>query len=344
MPEAQRVDPAPPWGAAARRIEAALGLDFGPQQQAELQRGLAVAAQRLGLASAADCAARVLAGPLDAQVQQVLVEALVVGETYFFRDPALFDALAREVLQPLIERRRAGTRHLRLWSAGCASGEEAYSLAMLVAGLLPDWRAWNISILATDIDRAALARARRGSYGSWSLRADLPPSARRFLLPAEAGRWQVDPQLARLVRFAPLNLAAADWPAGTTGMDLILCRNVLMYFAPARSRLALGRLGQALAADGWLVTGSVDVPAGELPALTRATTGSLPALRRLPAAPAATPPEHPVPADHADADAAGQVLQDAVRALHHRSFLEPDHELARLRLTASLRRAKERPA
>jgi chemotaxis protein methyltransferase CheR len=338
MPEATRAAGAPLWREAARRIECALGLHFAPGQQADLQRGFAAAAQRLGFASAAECAARVVAAPLDAELQQVLVEALAVGETYFFRDPALFDTLAREILRPLIEARRAGTRHLRMWSAGCASGEEAYSLAMLVAGLLPDWRAWNLSILATDLDRAALARARDATYGTWSMRADLPLQARRFLLPAGEGRWQVDPELARRVHFAPLNLVAADWPAGITAMDLVLCRNVLIYFSPARARAALGRLGQALTDDGWLVTGSVDVPAGDLPALTRTAAGSLTTLRRERTA-VVTVPVAPAAAD--DEDATGQVLQDAVRALHHRSFMEPDHVLDRLRLTAPLRRATE---
>jgi chemotaxis protein methyltransferase CheR len=340
MRDPDRAGFAPPWGEVARRIEGTLGLHFGPGKQGDLQRGFAAAAQRLGFASAADCVARVLAGALDAQLQQALVESLAVGETYFFRDPALFDALAREVLQPLVAARRQGTRHLRLWSAGCASGEEAYSLAMLVAGLLPDWRAWNLSILGTDIDGVALAKARGATYGSWSMRVDMPPQARRFLLPAGEGRWQVDPELARRVHFAPLNLAREDWPAGVSAMDLVLCRNVLIYFSEARARAALGRLGRALTDDGWLVTGTVDVPAGDLPGLTRARAGTMPALRRERANPLSTQATPAPPQD----DATGQVLQDAVRALHHRSFLEPEHLLARLRLTAPLRRATERPA
>jgi chemotaxis protein methyltransferase CheR len=292
----QMRDPARLWGDTARWVEARLGLYFTPHQWPALERGLQAAACRLDLAGAAACAERALGDGLDALQQQVLAECLTVGETYFFRDPGVFEQLATQVLAPLVARRRQGTRQLRLWSAGCASGEEAWSLAMLVAGLLPEWRDWNLSILATDINAAALQRARAGAYGRWSVRGSLPPAAQRFLRLGRDGRHHVDAELRRIVHFAPLNLAADGYPSAatrTTAMDLVLCRNVLIYFEPGRAQAVLARLGQCLVDDGWLVTGSVEVPRARVPGLRPVRLGEVHALRR--GEPAGAAPAAPAP-------------------------------------------------
>lgn len=285
MAEATRVRTAGPWAEAARWVEASFGLHFPQRLWPDLERGLETAAARLGLRDAAACAELALAGRLDAAQQGIVAESLTIGETYFFREPALFARIASEVLQPLIARRRAGSRHLRLWSAACASGEEAWSLAMLVADLLPDWREWNISILGTDISATALEKARAGAYGPWSLRGDVPPPCRAFLHPSPDGRHHVAPELRRLVRFERLNLATAGYPSAsmlTQGMDLVLCRNVLIYFEPARIRDVLARLGRCLAPDGWLVAGPVELPPGGLDGMRIARRGPLFALRPAP--------------------------------------------------------------
>jgi chemotaxis protein methyltransferase CheR len=284
--------------ASSRWVEATLGLFFPPHQWPELERGLQLAAARLGLPHATACAQQAVAGRLGEAQRRVLAECLTIGETYFFREPLVFEQLARQVLAPLIAARRAGTRHLRLWSAACSTGEEPYSLAMLLATLLPDWRDWNISILATDLNPAALAKGRTGSYGPWSLRGALPPAARAFLPTGADGRFEVDAQLRRLVRFAPLNLAGDAFPSATTGtlaMDLVLCRNVLIYFEPTRALEVLARLGGALAHDGWLVTTPLELPHGPVPGLSTVAGSPLAALRpraavqARPAAPAQEP-------------------------------------------------------
>lgn len=270
------------WHAVSRRLEADTGLHFATSQWPDMRRGLALAASRLGLADDAACAAQLLAHALDAGQREVLAQCLTIGETYFFRDPDLFDAIGREVLLPLIDTRRAGTRHLRLWSAGCASGEEAYSLAMLLATLLPDWREWNITLLATDLNAAALAKAKAGIYGRWSLRGGIPAAARAFLRPLAGGRHEVDAGLRRMVRFEPLNLVRDLYPStgtGTAAMDLVICRNVLIYFEAARAQEVLRRLGTCLAGGGWLVTGSVELPARGVAGLQRHRLGELTALR-----------------------------------------------------------------
>ena len=286
-----------PWAQAARWVESELGLHFAPRQWPDLERGFHAAAQRLGLPGTAGCVQHALAQELDARQKQVLAECLAIGETYFFRDPALFEQLAARILPPLLAARASGTRTLRFWSAGCSSGEEPYSLAMLVAGMLPDWREWDISILATDINRAALDKGRTGAYGRWSFRGPLPEGCETFLREGGDGRRHVVPALRRLVRFAPLNLVTGDYPSPrtlTTAMDLVLCRNVLIYFEPARAAAVLERLGGALAGDGWLVTGSVEMPSQRLRGLQRVQAGSVFALRR--SAHAAAPPQEKHPA------------------------------------------------
>jgi chemotaxis protein methyltransferase CheR len=282
----------------ARWVEARLGLHYPSHLWPALHRGVEAAARRLGLPDAEACAQRALAGALGDEGQAVLMECLAVGETYFFRDPELFEQLARLVLMPIITERRAGSRHLRLWSAGCSTGEEAYSLAMLAASLLPDWRDWNISVLGTDLNGTALRRARGGAYGDWSLRHPMPARYRAFLQQGRDGKHHVCPELRRRVRFEALNLAGAAYPSavtGTIGMDLVLCRNVLIYFERERIRTVLGRLGGALSDAGWLVPGSVELPAAPIAGLSVVRKDGLFALRRSAAvpeavvAPAATP-------------------------------------------------------
>jgi chemotaxis protein methyltransferase CheR len=156
-----------------------------------------------------------------------LAAELTVGETYFFRDPAQLDFVRREALPDI--RRRTGDGHpLRVWSAGCASGEEAYSLAILL-----DEAGDDAPVFASDLSRASLAKARAAVYGPWSLRGVDAAVVRRHFRPRD-GRHVLDERIRRRVSFMPLNLAADGYPslAGPWGMDLILCRNVLMYFHP----------------------------------------------------------------------------------------------------------------
>ena len=199
----------------------------------------------------------------DAALDDLLAE-LTVGETYFFREPSQFQFIRHTVL-PEIRQRRGRDHVLRAWSAGCASGEEAYSLAIL---LLEEGLAGQCRLLATDLSRASLIKARRGTYGAWSLRGEGALAAHPYLH-GHGNRYVVDEVVRRLVTFDHLNLALDFDPACTTGvwgMDLILCRNVLIYFDPTTVRTVARRLYESLAEGGWLITASTDPPlAGEAP-------------------------------------------------------------------------------
>jgi chemotaxis protein methyltransferase CheR len=199
-------------------------------------------------------------------VRRAFVEALSVSETHFFRIRAQFEALAERVLPALLVARR-GTRRLRLWSAGCSTGEEAWSLAILVERLVPP--GWDVTVLGTDVDEAALERARRGVYGPRSFR-EAPGWVRSEWFRPTADGWEVDSRLRRRVRFAALNLATDAYPSpasGTDGIDLLLCRNVLIYFTPdARARTA-ARLSRCLAPGGWLAMAPAELSPAALPDL-----------------------------------------------------------------------------
>ncbi len=185
-----------------------------------------------------------------------LVDLLTVGETYFFRDASWFEGIERDVLVPLIARRRRdGMLRLRIWSAGCATGEEPYSLAMLIDRLLPDREAWSITILASDVNSLALESARRGLYRPWSFRQVPAATIERHFGDAGDGLRELAPEIRGMVAFTPQNLVD-DAPYGPafSDMDLIVCRHVVMYFSAEMQRLVASRLGTSLSADGWLLT------------------------------------------------------------------------------------------
>lgn len=200
-----------------------------------------------------------------------LIKALTIGETHFFRDQAQFDALATQVLPALIARKRAAAAsagfgiqpHLRVWSAGCATGEEAYSLAILLKELLPDLEQWRILILATDINPDSLARAKEALYSDWSFRETRAKALRPHYFNREAStgaavRYRLSEDIRQMVTFATLNLIEDDYPAitnNTGSMDLIICRNVTIYFTEDTTRQVVHHFYQALTDGGWLVVG-----------------------------------------------------------------------------------------
>jgi chemotaxis protein methyltransferase CheR len=188
---------------------------------------------------------------------QQLVNAVTVCETHFFRDAAQFDALYEHVLPEIIARRRK-LRTLRIWSAGCASGEEPYSIAMLLCELLPDVEQWAITVLATDVNTEGLGRARRAVYSDWAFREERAKQWRSRYFRRHGKRYELLPEVRRIVSFGWLNLAEGDWPSFETNtrfMDLVLCRNVTIYLAEAVTAGVIDRFHAALAEGGWLAVG-----------------------------------------------------------------------------------------
>ncbi len=237
-------------------ISDAMGLHFPHERWGDLQRGLSGAAQEFGFEDVRACADWLLSAGLSQTRQQVLASHLTIGETYFFRDKATLSALADHILPQLIQAQRGGEQRLRIWSAACCSGEEAYTLAILLHRLVPDLADWNLTIQGTDINPRFLHKAKAGVYGDWSFR-DVPPMIKeRYFTPTQDGLLAVIPEIRRMVSFSHMNLVEDVYPSPVTGsgvMDLILCRNVLMYFTPPQIQKVIGKLRHALKDEGWLV-------------------------------------------------------------------------------------------
>ena len=244
------------WERLSERIATRTGLHFPPERHADLRRAVVAAAPDFGFANERACAEWLLSARLSSADLRTLATHLTIGETYFFRERPSFNAIANEVMPVLIHRRRAGIKRLRLWSAACSTGEEAYSLAILVQQILPDWQEWNVSILATDINPMFLRKAEAGIYGEWSFRESGPDFRQRYFTPAGERRYRIRADVRALVTFAELNLAQDGFPSiatDTNAMDLILCRNVLVDFTPAHSQKLIASLRHALVDDGWLI-------------------------------------------------------------------------------------------
>src|SRR5579863_9333039 len=158
------------WPRLSEFIAQQTGLHFPPERRLDLQRGMLEAAADFGFVDAVTCADWLLSAPLTRPQLRTLASHLTIGETYFFREQKSFDALREHILPELIRGRRGREQRVRLWSAACSTGEEAYSLAILLQQLLPDWRDWCVTILATDINERSLRKAAGGVYGDWSLR------------------------------------------------------------------------------------------------------------------------------------------------------------------------------
>lgn len=195
---------------------------------------------------------------LEAPALGGLVDRLTVGETYFFRDPVQFEAVRKNILPDLL-RGRGPDQPVRIWSAGCATGEEAYSLAILAE---EEGLADRVRILATDISARALAKARQGIYTSWSLRGDPMRIAGRYFR-AAGDRLVLCDRIRRRVVFRQGNLVAPCPSEEQGAFDLVFCRNVLIYFDPDGVAAAGRRLFASLAAPGWLLTGASDPPLSE---------------------------------------------------------------------------------
>ncbi len=226
--------------------------------------------KRFKARSLADAAAYAafLAGPAGAEEWSQLEAEITIGETFFFRYAEQFTAL-RSVILPALIAARSSERRLRIWSAGCASGAEPYSVAILLHDLLgPSLADWDVSITGTDISVAALATARKAEYGRWALRT-LPPEERmRWFAPIQAGpgeapqgRYALRPEFRRMVRFERqnlLDLLGGGASAAFANCDLILCRNVLIYFSTQHVNGIVRAFSKRLRSDGWLLIGHAE--------------------------------------------------------------------------------------
>jgi len=246
-------------------IAARTGLQLWSRERGALRDTLAARVAALQLSHADDYRQLLQSDTQVAHSEwEHLFSCLTNNETYFFRDRGQMALLRDHILPELISRNQA-TRRLRIWSAGCSTGEEPYSLATLVNELLPRRGAssgpeWDTIILGTDIDGQALQQARRGIYGSWSLRMVEPALQQHYFHRVEGG-WQVAGSSRSLVTFGVCNLVRDHFPGKVMGlydMDLILCRNVFIYFEPDAVSAVLSKFAKTLRDGGYLMTGHTE--------------------------------------------------------------------------------------
>ena len=189
-----------------------------------------------------------------------LVAQLTIGETYFFRDPQQFHAIRTIIIPDILDRKR-DARQLRIWSAGCATGAEPYSLAILLGREMAHRIAgWHISILATDINRRFLAEAAEGRFQEWAFRATRP-ELRQECFSFDAQGWKVLPDHRQWIKFDHCNLVDRDFPSRRDEIaefDLILCRNVMIYFDHETRQRLIRQFHASLARGGWFLVGAAE--------------------------------------------------------------------------------------
>jgi chemotaxis protein methyltransferase CheR len=235
-------------------VRAAAAIVLEPGKDYLVQSRLAPVARQQGLADVAAlvAAARAERGTI---LRDRIVEAMTTNETSFFRDVHPFEALASDLLPALIERRQH-ERALTIWSAAASTGQEAYSVSMLLADEFPQLASWKVTILASDLSPQALDRARAGRYSQMEVNRGMPAAKLAKHFDRDGAAWVAKPRLRAPMQFAVVNLIGS-WPA-MPPVDVVLLRNVLIYFSVDTKRQILGRLRSVVRPDGYLVLGNAE--------------------------------------------------------------------------------------
>jgi chemotaxis protein methyltransferase CheR len=235
------------------------GMRMASGTEERLQRHIHTRMRTLGLSHPEDLLACLEPGsPLRAKEIQLLAQVLTTGETFFMRDRGQMELLRETCLPDLLaRRRRQGRFQLKLWSSACSTGEEAYSLAILLHELVPDRSVWQIELYGTDVNRDALQRAQAGVYGAWAFRGCDPAFQQRYFH-QDGSHWVLKSHIRHMVRFQPSDLLHDILPhtaCGLADMDLILCRNLFIYLQPEAIDTVTEKLAACLCEGGLLMTG-----------------------------------------------------------------------------------------
>ena len=240
-------------------LEARTGQQLTMSRRWRLETALSALLRERGIGTLDELITILVMGK-EPSLSQRVVEALLNNETYFFRDRSPFDLLQRHAL-PELAKRRQKTKRLRIWSAGCSTGQEAYSLSMLFAEAPEQWRSWTIDILGTDVSTGCIDRARLGAYTQFEVQRGLGINQTIKWFEESPDGWRAVEPLRKPLRFQVHNLL--EPPPHPGGFDIILCRNVLLYLSADKKALAFERLVSAMAEDGWLMLGAGETVIGQ---------------------------------------------------------------------------------
>ncbi len=233
------------------------GIRFESKKIYFLSKRIQKRMDRLGIESSSDYVRMLRFSDPKGEEFQQLVNLLTVNETYFFRDFSQLQAFAEHCLQELCERKASrGEKSLKIWSAGCSTGEEPYTLAIILQEMLDDFRDWVVDILAGDIDQVVLERARQAVYETRSIR-DVPPEyLDRHFQKKSDGSYKVSQAIKKMVRFEHINLSDKETVRKHKGFDFIFCRNVLIYFDDVSRKQLVDYFYTALNPGGFIFLGS----------------------------------------------------------------------------------------
>ncbi|WP_169053580.1 CheR family methyltransferase [Alteraurantiacibacter aquimixticola] len=238
-------------GIIAGLLEAQTGQKMTQDRRWRIRSALGGIFRDRGISSNQDLVV-LLTQPDQSTLAREVVEALLNNETYFFRDRLVFETLAQKVL-PELARQRQAQRSLSIWSCGCSTGQEVLSLAMMFTEQRHRWDGWNIQILGTDVSSSVVNHARKGLYSQFQIQRGLGVSQMLGFFTEKEEGWVAGEQLRKMIRFERHNML--DPPPYPGTFDLILCRNVMLYFDQETRQRAVKRLHEASPADGWLLLG-----------------------------------------------------------------------------------------
>ncbi|MCC2096261.1 MAG: protein-glutamate O-methyltransferase CheR [Hyphomicrobiales bacterium] len=235
-----------------RLVESATGVVIDPDKQYLAESRLTPIRTQFGSDSLRMLVQEACARPRSA-LGLAVIEAMMTGETFFFRDISLFTEIRTTLLPQLIEQ-CAPKRSLRIWCAACSTGQEPYSIAMILDEFASELRGWQVQIVATDVSREAIERARSGIYNQFEVQRGLPVTHLLRHFHRDGDHWRISENMRTQVEFATGNLLNPE-PADEL-FDMVLCRNVLIYFDQTTRKSVLRSLDLNLAQNGWLVVGS----------------------------------------------------------------------------------------
>jgi chemotaxis protein methyltransferase CheR len=236
-------------------ISTRMGLYFPRENWHKLEHAISKASNDLGYATLDEFVNWFITTPFNQKMLELMVGYLTIGETYFFRESASFAVVEHDIIPELMRTAPIGKKHIRIWSAGCSTGEEPYSIAMLLYKMREKLEGYDITILATDINHNSLTKAKKGVYSEWSFRSTSSWIKDNYFNKTVKGHYEVKPEIKKMVEFSYLNLAEDHYPSminDTNAMNIIFCRNVLMYFKPDTARSIVDRLSLSMNKDAWL--------------------------------------------------------------------------------------------
>jgi chemotaxis protein methyltransferase CheR len=234
------------------------GLVLSADKQYLVESRLLPVARKAGLGSLGGLVTALKCGNAEA-VMTTVVEAMMTNETFFFRDKLPFENFRSTVLPALTAARRS-SRTIRIWCAAASTGQEPYSLAMLLKEMQRDIAGWRIDVIATDLSNEVLEKARQGIYSQFEVQRGLPIQMLIKYFTQIGDMWQIAPDIRSMVKYQQLNLLSDFSRLGT--FDLIFCRNVLIYFDRETKINLLNRLARVIAGDGYLVLGAAETVVG----------------------------------------------------------------------------------